>query len=411
MMQRWWVGVAVVISILLVPSIGTVEQNGLPRPMIVVLDDHAPFANFRQAFRPDERMQANPSAWSYLDRGVAGAVQAIEARQGFRAEHIYSAALRGFSAHLTAAQIRALESHPMVAYVEPDAIATTMAQELPWGIDRIDTDQSSIVAGDGMGAVSNVLVFILDTGTGIYARHQDLNVIAHLVFDLFFNADCNGHGTHVAGIAAAIDNDVDVVGAAPGAPLVGIKVLNCRGEGLVSGVIKGVDFVTNVVTTNALHPAVANMSQGVIGGSDALDSAVINSVNSGIFYAVAAGNEAQDACTTSPARLGGLNDGIMTVAATDMNNQEANFSNFGDCVDIWAPGVDILSSKLLGGTRTFSGTSQATPHVAGTAALFLSSNPGATPAQVEATIKANAVSPGTLSKDGRPISLVSARNF
>lgn len=409
MMQRWWVGVAVVISVVLVPSIGTVQQHELRRPMIVVFDDHAPFTNFRQAFRADERMQANPSAWSYLDRGVAGAVQAIEARLGFSADHIYSAALRGFSAHLTAAQIHALESHPMVAYVEPDAIATTMAQELPWGIDRIDTDLSSIVAGDGMGTVANVLVFIIDTG--IYARHQDLNVIAHFVFDLFFNGDCNGHGTHVAGVAAAIDNDLNVVGAAPGAPLVGIKVLHCRGEGLVSGVIKGVDFVTNVVTTNALHPAVANMSQGVVGGSAALDAAVINSVNSGIFYAVAAGNEAQDACNTSPARLGGVNNGIMTVAATDMNNQEASFSNFGDCVDIWAPGVNILSTKLLGGTRTFSGTSQATPHVAGTAALYLSANPGAAPAEVEAAIKANAVSPGTFSKDARPISLLSARNF
>jgi subtilisin family serine protease len=404
MLQPWLVGAAVVMSALLVPYAGVAPESEPLNAMIVVLRDNVRFEDFRAAFRADERAQANPEAWNYLDQGVAGAVQTLEARLGFRAHHVYSAALRGFAAQLTAAQISALESDPLVAYLEPDGVMRAFAQTLPWGIDRIDTDLSSTKAGDGTGAVSNVAVIIIDSG--IDRSQVDLNVAAHVVVDGLINWDCNSHGTHVSGTAAAIDNDVDVVGAAPGAPLIGVKVLNCLGSGATSTVIKGVDLVT----ANAPKPAVVNMS---LGGqaSDALDTAIKNSVNGGFFYAVAAGNEAQDACNVSPARLGAANDGVMTVAATDQNNQEASFSNFGPCVDIWAPGVDILSTKLLGGTKTLSGTSMASPHVAGTAALYLSANPSATPAQIEAAIKANAVSTGTTSKDGRAISLLSARNF
>jgi subtilisin family serine protease len=144
--------------------------------------------------------------------------------------------------------------------------------------------------------------------------------------------------------------------------------------------------------------------------SQALDTAVTNSVQAGFFYAVAAGNMSTDACNGSPSRLGPI-DGLMTVGATDVNEQEAGFSNYGNCVDIWAPGVGILSTSIGGGTQVLSGTSMATPHVAGAAALFLSSNPTATPAQVERAIKHSAVQTGTQSKDGRAITRLQVGEF
>ncbi|MFO7573296.1 MAG: S8 family serine peptidase, partial [Gaiellaceae bacterium] len=167
-----------------------------------------------------------------------------------------------------------------------------------------------------------------------------------------------------------------------------------------SGVIKGVDWVT----ANAKKPAIANMS---LGGSvsAALDDAVKKSASSGVFYALAAGNSGADACNSSPARVGaGTNNGIMTVAATDSADKEASWSNYGSCVDIWAPGVSILSTKRGGGTTTMSGTSMASPHVGGGGALYLSSNTGASPTTVESALKGAATTvTANKSKDGRTI--------
>ena len=206
---------------------------------------------------------------------------------------------------------------------------------------------------------------------------------------------------------AARDNTSDVVGASPGTPLIGVKVLGCGGSGTTSGVIKGVDWVT----ANAAKPAVANMSLGG-GPSQALDDAVRNSAGSGVLYSLAAGNEGTVACASSPARAGaGTNNGIVTTAATNSSNQEASWSNYGSCVDLWAPGVSILSTRKGGGTTTMSGTSMASPHVAGAGALYLSSHAAASPAQVESQLKTDAVGPGTLSKDGRPISLLYAGGY
>ena len=380
------------------------EESGIS--MIVVFRTQATFDNSRDEYQADEREGWYPEAWSYLNRDVLAAVQALEKALGFRADHVYSAALRGFAARLTDQQIDLLNRHPWVAYIEPDGIMRTKAQEIPWGIDRIEADLSSSHAGDGLGAISNVAVYIIDSG--IDSGQGDLNVAAHvklLPFPDFLNTDCRGHGTHVAGTASAMDNDLDVVGVAPGAALAGIKVLSCLGTGPTSAVIKGVDLVT----ANGPQPGVVNMSLGGA-ASEALDAAVTNSVNAGFFYAVAAGNESTDACNGSPSRLGPI-DGLMTVAATDTNEQEPGFSNYGNCVDIWAPGVSILSTRLGGGTQVLSGTSMASPHVAGAAALFLSSNPIATPAQIEKVIKDKAVNTGTQSKDGRAIIRLNVGGF
>jgi subtilisin family serine protease len=375
------------------------------RAMIVVFQEDVSFVGFAPNYHADERAAANPEAWGYLDRGVAGYVQDLELRHGFRADNVYSHSIKGFAARLTPAQIEALDAEPAVRYVEPDGIAYAIAQTLPWGIDRIDADVSSTLAGNGSGAVTNVHAYIIDTG--IDTGHADLNVVQHVNFAGGVNRDCNGHGTHVAGTVAAKDNATDVVGVAPGAPLTGVKVLGCSGSGSWSGVVKGIDWVT----ANAQKPAVANMSLG--GGANAsVDDAVKRSAASGVFYAVAAGNDGANACNSSPARAGaGTDNGIMTVAATDSSDREASWSNYGSCVDVWAPGVSILSTKKGGGTTTMSGTSMATPHVTGGGALYLSTHISSTPSSVESAIRNAAVTTGTRSKDGRGITRLYVGSF
>jgi aqualysin 1 len=374
------------------------------QPMIVRFNENAPFNQYRAQFREDERILANPSAWQYLNRGVVGAVQAWEGALNFRATAVYSSTIKGFAAHLTPEQVAILTQSGWVKSVEADGVMTAFAQSLPWGIDRIDADASSTRAGDGSGSVANVNIYVIDSGV---ATHQDINLVQHVKYGVGQNTDCNGHGTHVAGTIAAVDNTAYVVGAAPGAAVTGVKVLSCQGTGTTSNIIKGVDWVT----ANAKFPAVTNMSLGG-GASTSLDDAVRRSAAKGIVYAIAAGNETQDACNVSPARAGaGANNGIITVGATDSNNREASFSNFGNCVDIWAPGVSITSTWLNNGTKSLSGTSMASPHVAGVAGLYVSNNPSATPEAVEAQLKADAITTGTTSRDGRGIQLVNAAKY
>jgi aqualysin 1 len=395
---------AIVCGIMALSSlIVSAQRPQITFSVIVVLEDNTAFQGFAADYRADDRAQANPAAWGYLNRGVAGAVQNLERRHGFRSEHIYSGALRGFSARLNARQIADLEDDPIVSFVELDGTMSIGVQTLPWGIDRVDADVSSTLAGDGSGAVTNVNVYIIDTG--IDTGHADLNVVGHVRFASGPNTDCHGHGTHVAGTVAASDNDLDVVGVAPGARLTGVKVLGCAGTGPTSGVIKGIDWVT----ANAVKPAVANMS---LGGSTstALDNAVKASADSGVFYSVAAGNSGANACNSSPARAG-THNGVMTTAATDGDNQEASWSNYGNCVDIWAPGVSILSTKKGGGTTTMSGTSMAAPHVGGTGALYLSRNTTESAAAVEAQLKSKALLTGVAGKGGAEIALVQAKEY
>ena len=335
----------------------------------------------------------------------------IEQRQNLKVGFVYSHALEGFSAKIPDEALAAVRANPRVAYIERDRVVHTVEQTLPWGINRIDADKSTTAAADGAGEVSGVNAYVIDTG--IDPTHPDLNVtdpIINFTGD-GKDRDCDGHGTHVAGTIAARDNTSDVVGVAPGAPLTGVKVIGCSGSGSLRDVIKGVDWVT----ANAKKPAIANVSLST-GASEAFDDAVLRSAASGIFYAVPAGNYGTSACKYSPARAGaGTNNGIVTTAATRRDGEEASFSNYGRCVDLWAPGVDVLSTRLSpdggGGTKTMSGTSMAAPHVGGAAALFLSSHGEAKPAGVERRLKMDSTFTRTKSKNGDWIRLVDAGGY
>ena len=292
-------------------------------------------------------------------------------------------ALRGFAVRMPAAQAEALARDPRVAWVEEDAeihLDTTQSGAT-WGLDRIDQrnlplDGNYTFNVNGTGANA----YIIDTG--IRTSHSQFGGRASGAFtavnDGNGTSDCNGHGTHVAGTVGG-----STYGVAKNVRLFAVRVLDCTGSGSTAGVISGVDWVTN----NHLSPAVANMSLGG-GASSTLDQAVNNSIASGVTYAIAAGNSNVSACTQSPARVANA----ITVGATGQTDARASFSNFGTCVDLFAPGVNITSSWATSdtATNTISGTSMATPHVAGTAALYLQSNPGATPAQVASALVANA---------------------
>ena len=329
---------------------------------------------------------------------------------GLQVRFVYTDAIEGYAAVFPNAQaLQRVEDDPKVAFVEQDQEVRAVAQTVPWGVNKVSTSPdgaqtSSTQVGNGSGEVSNVNAYIIDSG--IY-YHADLNVVGHVNPSRASggNKDCNGHGTHVAGTVAAKDDTSYVVGVAPGVKLTGVKVLNCSGFGSWSGVAAGVDWVTR----NAVKPAVANMS--LSGGvSNAVDKAVWNSAASGIFYSIAAGNDGDNACKYSPARVGARNpfdgtmqpdNGIMTVAATNSSDGDPSWSNYGSCVDIWAPGVSIPSTKKGGGTTTMSGTSMAAPHVAGGAALYLSdeANTVATPTVVEGALKTSAESTANTSND------------
>ncbi|PFG97632.1 subtilisin family serine protease [Saccharopolyspora erythraea NRRL 2338] len=296
-------------------------------------------------------------------------------------EHTFRTAVRGFSATMTDQQARRLAADPAVALVEPNKrVHAVDTQQNPpsWGLDRID--QRNLPLDNAYSystGADNVAAYVIDTG--VRTTHQTFGGRAKHGFDAVDNdndaTDCNGHGTHVAGTIGGAE-----YGVAKGVDIYGVRVLDCQGSGSIAGVIAGIDWVTE----NAQKPAVANMSLGG-GASSTLDQAVRNSVVSGVTYAVAAGNgdmfgNPQDACSSSPART----PEAITVGATDNTDTRASWSNYGTCLDIFAPGVGITSSWHSGdtATNTISGTSMATPHVAGAAALYLAANPSATPAQV-----------------------------
>ena len=325
------------------------------------------------------------------------AADAMARRYGLGVGFVFGHALDGFSAVIPDRRLGAARADERVERVEPDKTYHATTQTLPWGINKIDADASSTRAGNGAGSVSNVNAYVIDSG--IY-NHTDLNVLGNVNFTGDGKpTDCFGHGTHIAGTVAAKDNAGAVVGAAPGAPLTGVKVLGCNGSGTLTAILKGIDWVT----ANADKPAIANMS---LSGpaSQTLDDAVRKSASGGVFYSIAAGNSGAKACNYSPARAGaGTNNGIATIAATDKYDRESSWSNYGSCVDVWAPGADILSTSKGGGTTTMRGTSQAAAHAGGGAALYLSSHASASPSTVESVLKQAAKRTTNKSKSGSPI--------
>jgi subtilisin family serine protease len=303
---------------------------------------------------------------------------------GLTASFQYRSAIRGFAGNIPEARLEALRNDPRVAAIEVDQVVQVDAQTIPYGISNVGATGNSTLAGNGSGAVSGSTVFVIDTGI---ASHADLNLVGHVNYAGGKNTDCHGHGTHVAGTVGAKDDANYVVGVAPGVAVFGVKVLNCQGSGTNSGVIAGMDYVA----ASTVARKVANMSLGG-GFSQAVNDAARNMVNKDVAVAVAAGNDGADASTKSPAS----EPSVLTVAAHDSNNTNASWSNFGSLVDLSAPGVNTLSLSRSGGTTTMSGTSMASPHVAGALALYRANNPTASGTQAMSAVKAN--TSGTSSK-------------
>lgn len=332
-----------------------------------------------------------------IGEAEGAAVQEAALQPGIEAPTVevhyrYSVALQGFAASMPLASVESLRKNPNVAYVEADQVVSIDASQSPatWGLDRIDQRNlplNNTYTYNFTG--STVHAYIIDTG--IRTTHSEFGGRAFKNFDSVGDGqngnDCNGHGTHVAGTVGG-----STYGVAKSVTLHAVRVLNCAGSGTNSGVIAGVDWVTS----NRQSPAVANMSLGG-SASNALDTAVNNSINSGVTYAIAAGNSNRKACNYSPARVAAA----ITVGATTNTDARASYSNYGSCLDLFAPGSSITSAWYSSdtATNTISGTSMATPHVAGVAALYLQAHPSSTPTQVRDAIVNNATS-GVVSNRG-----------
>jgi subtilisin family serine protease len=337
------------------------------------------------------------------------AMEALEARNsGADVRYVYDSVLRGFSIKVPNERVlEAIQSDPNVKYIEQDMQVQAFPQLLPRGVDRVDGDLSSTISGNGAGSV-NADIAILDTG--IQLTHPDLNVYRQKTFVSGTSSadDDNGHGTHVAGIAAAKDNSIGAVGVAPGARLWAVKVLGSSGSGSISTVIKGIDYVTQ----NAEQVDIANLSFGCECTSTSLDTAIRNSVNAGITYVAAAGNSGENADSFSPANHPSV-IAVSAIVDTDGkcgrlgepsryggDDTFASFSNYGSVVDLAAPGVSIYSTYKGSTYATMSGTSMAAAHVAGAAALFDATHPGASPSSIASSLKSTGSKPST-ECDGR----------
>jgi subtilisin family serine protease len=352
--------------------------NFSPQPVKAQTSPSLPTTKFIRANKPIRNSYIVVLKDTSVSRlGVSSVAQTLVQGKG-EVRFLYQRALKGFSVRLSESQAQALSQDARVQYVAEDGEVSIVETQTnpPWGLDRIDQISlplNAIYNYNNTGAGVNA--YVIDTG--ILTTHTNFGGRASFVYDAIggtgSGGDCNGHGTHVAGTIGS-----NTYGVAKGVKLYGVRVLGCNGSGSFSSVIAGVDWVT----ANSIKPAVANMSLG--GGAYApLDTAVRNSIANGVTYVVAAGNNTgQDANLYSPARV----SEAITVGATDSNDRKADFSNIGSVLDIFAPGVGITSTSNSGGTTILSGTSMASPHVAGVAALFLQSNPTASPSAVEQSI-------------------------
>ncbi|MEU3935127.1 S8 family peptidase [Streptomyces sp. NPDC029044] len=318
-------------------------------------------------------------------KAASAAGKGLVKEYGGSVDKTFGKALNGYSATLSATDARRLAADPAVASVEQNqriGLAATQTNA-PWGLDRID--QASLPLSGTYtypdSAGSGVTVYVIDTGVRI--THQQISGRASHGYDAVDGdsnaSDGNGHGTHVATTIAG-----STYGVAKKAKIVGVRVLNNSGSGTTAGVIAGIDWVTK----NHSGPSVANMSLGG-GASATLDTAVRNSIASGVTYAVAAGNSSTTASSSSPARVAEA----ITVGATTSTDAKASYSNYGSALDIFAPGSSITAGWHTGdtATNTISGTSMATPHVAGAAAVYLAGHTSSTPAQVATALVNGAV--------------------
>ena len=324
---------------------------------------------------------------------------------GLSVEHVYSKALNGFSAAIPQARLEKIKADGRVQFVSEDKLVETFIQATPSGISRINAS-TNLNKGTGIG------VAVIDTGIDL--THLDLkaNIVANYscIRGKKTGLDDNGHGTHVAGTIAALNNSTGVVGVAPEAKLIAVKVLNSAGSGTWSSIICGIDWVT--ANAGKYNIKVANMSLGGGGSSDnncgntnndALHKAICKSATAGIIYTVAAGNSGANSSGFVPAAYDdavitvsaladsdGESGGLGAVTSYGLDDTFASFSNFGSVVDLGAPGVSIYSTWKGGGYNTISGTSMASPHVAGSAALYIKSHPGFSWSQVRDGLAANA---------------------